>query len=87
MRAILKEIYSIETEVPLQDYWPGDPSNFALSVRLLVGPEGEEAAESFDVLVCTPDWIKHQYSAERAVWGRHMLIVLEFDFALIERKR
>ena len=86
MRAILKEIYSLELTHPLEEFWPNDESNFGISVRLMIGVEGEAESESFDILVCTPDWIKCQYSEDKCVWGRHMLIVLEYDFNLIKRE-
>lgn len=86
MKAKLKEIYSLEVDVPLQEFFPEDPNDFGLSVRLMIGLENSTGAESFDILVCTPDWIKHQYEEERSVWGRHMLIVLEYDFDLIKTK-
>jgi hypothetical protein len=86
MRANLKEMYSLELSTTLEEYRPAIPENFGLSVRLMVGPEGGNSMESFDVLVCTPDWIKEQFSQERCIWGRHMLIVLEYDYALILQK-
>jgi hypothetical protein len=84
MRAVLKEMRSLEMEEPLEKYWPDDPVDFGTWVRLMIGLENTAAAESFDVLVCTPDWIKRQQQEERVVWGRHMLIVFEYDFALIK---
>lgn len=86
MKAKLKEIYSLELTNPLEEFWPEDESNFGISVRLMIGPEDGAGSESFDILVCTPDWIKSQYSEEKCVWGRHMLIVLEYDFDLIRRQ-
>lgn len=86
MKAKLKEIYSLELTHPLEAFWPEDESNFGISVRLMIGPEDSAGSESFDILVCTPDWIKSQYSEEKCVWGRHMLIVLDYDFALIKRE-
>lgn len=86
MKAKLKEIYSLELTHPLEEFWPEDESNFGISVRLMIGPEDSSGSESFDILVCTPDWIKSQYAEEKCVWGRHMLIVLDYDFDLIKRE-
>ncbi|MEF2277661.1 immunity 8 family protein [Deinococcus sp. YIM 134068] len=85
MRAELKEMFSPDLASPLQDYWPETEGNFGFSLRLMIGPEGSDAAESFDVFVCTPDWLKQEHADEKYVWGRHMLIVLEYDAALIKR--
>jgi hypothetical protein len=86
MRAKLKEMYSLELSVKLEEYRPDDHKNFSLSIRLIVGPEGSESGESFDIFVCTPDWIKEQFTQESCLWGRHMLIVPAYDHFLILRK-
>ena len=83
MRANLKEMYSLELSTTMEEYRPEILENFGLSVRLMVGQEGEDGTESFDVLVCTADWIKDQLTLERCIWGRHMLVVQEYDYALI----
>ena len=33
--------------------------------------------------MCTADWIRDQLTLERCIWGRHMLVVQEYDYALI----
>lgn len=86
MRAKLKELYSLELDQPMETYWPEDEANFGFSVRLMIGLEDCSQAESFDILVCTPDWLKDQYREEKCTWGHHMLIVFEYDFDLIRRK-
>jgi hypothetical protein len=84
MNAKLKEIYSLELDQPLDRYCPKDPENYAISIRLMIGPENQTASESFDVLVCTPTWLTTHYAKERLAWGHHFLIVLDYDFALIK---
>jgi hypothetical protein len=85
MKAKLKEMYSLELEQPLEEFWPEDKSNFGISIRLMIGAEGSSGAESFDIFVCTPDWIKSQYPNEKCMWGRHMLVILEYDLHLIRQ--
>ncbi|MBL8508123.1 MAG: immunity 8 family protein [Chitinimonas sp.] len=86
MKAKIKEIYSLEIPSSIEDYWPSDELNFGLSIRLIVGPDEADGGESFDLLVCTPDWIKNQYADEGGVWGHHMLIVFEYDWKFIKEK-
>ena len=86
MNAKLKEMYSLELPHSLEEFWPDDKGNFGISVRLMIGAEDSPGSESFDILVCTPDWIKNQYAEEKCVWGRHMFIVLEYDVDLIKRE-
>ena len=67
----------------------------AFWLRLLVGPHGGRGEESFDVCVCTTDWLKGQVSSQGPMFGRHHLIVnrLNIDQAtdflrnVIENKR
>jgi Immunity protein 8 len=86
MKAKLKEIFSLELTSSLEDYQPDVLDHFGISVRLMIGPDDSAASESFDILVCTPEWLRTQFDDERCTWGRHMLIVLEYDFKLIRGK-
>jgi Immunity protein 8 len=85
MKAELKGLHSPDI-YDLENYSPKNSQNFSFLLQLMIGPEGVDGEESFDVQVCTPEWIKSQYSKEKCVWGRHMLIVLEYDFTLIKNK-
>jgi len=82
MRAELKGISSPDVE--LGTYWPEDETCFGFLIEALIGPEGEKGADLFQIMVCTPDWIKANYSDRKAVWGRHMLIVLDYDLLEIK---
>ncbi len=83
MKAQLKEMYSLQIPEALQDFQPETPRNFGISIRLMIGPEGTEQSESFDLFVCTPTWLQTQLAEERCIWGRHMLITQEYDYDLI----
>lgn len=83
MKPEIKEMYSLQLMQKIEDFWPEHINNFGISIRLMIGPENSKASESFDILVCTPDWIKDQFKEERCTWGLHMLIVLEYDLSLI----
>ena len=83
MRAQLKEIYSLHIPEMLKDFQPEERGNFGIPIRLMVGLEGSEQSESFDIFVCTPTWIQGQLCEGGPMWGRHMLIVEEYDFERI----
>jgi len=51
----------------------------------MVGPVGERGEESFDVVVCTPQWLIETLGDEDLLVGRHHLIVKEYSFARIEQ--
>lgn len=78
MKPILKSFHS--PDVPdLRSYSPDDPENFGFLLQLMIGPEDEEGFESFDVIVCTPKWLRKNHKKDDVVIGRHYLIVFEFD--------
>lgn len=56
MRAVLRSAHS--ADVDLATYVPADPADDGVWVRLIVGPAGGPGEESFDVLVCTPLWLR-----------------------------
>ncbi len=66
-------------------YRPVDPDRFAVTLRLLVGPSDAEGEESFDVTICTPQWLGQECGRNGFVLGRHHLVVLSYDFASIRR--
>lgn len=84
MKAILREIYSLELEDQFEHYWPDDVAHFGTWIRLMIGPENEQGTESFDILVCTTTWLAEQCAAKKCVWGQHMLIVFEYDLQCIQ---
>lgn len=84
MRAKLKEFYSLDLDI--NSYWPDQLDNFGFWIRAMIGPEGEEGAESFDIQICTPKWLISKYSAEEVLFGHHMLIVFEYDLDRIKNK-
>lgn len=84
MKAKLKEFFS--SDIDLRNYWPEDERNFGFWASILIGPDEEDGSEIFQLLICTPDWIKYEYGNKSAVWGRHMLIVFEYDLGAIKKE-
>ncbi|MFN9303365.1 MAG: immunity 8 family protein [Candidatus Kapaibacterium sp.] len=86
MKAILQNIYSTDIDVPLADYQPVDPDNFGFLVRLIIGEEKLGGEESFDVMICTPQWLISNHSKSDIIIGRHHLIVFEYNYERIHSK-
>jgi len=83
MHAELKRLHS--PDVPdLKNYSPEQPDIFGFLLQLIIGPADQAGEESFDVIVCTPEWLKQRY-ANRIVLGENHLIVPRFDYAQIEK--
>jgi hypothetical protein len=59
----------------------GDPSEFAMLARMIVGPPGTLGEESFDVTVCSPEWLAKTCREVGGIYnGRHHLVVNVEDF-------
>lgn len=88
MKAIIKGMWCDELEVPLEDYRPDNPSCFGLKISLRIGSDEEDGTSDFDFYAGTPEWLEVmlRYEWDRAHWGRHMLIVLEYDLGLIKER-
>lgn len=80
MRAQLKRLHSPDV-YDLEKFAPDPADDFGFLLQLMVGPEGEPGEESFDVTVCTPEWLKRNFKPSDFVIGRHRLIVFEYDYA------
>jgi hypothetical protein len=83
IRAHLLHLHSPDA-FDLSTFAPEDPTNVGILVQAMIGPEGQEGAESFDFLVCTPNWLQAQISRDGARMGRHHLIVDAYDFGVVE---
>lgn len=83
MKPVLREI---EPAVPGDFLNEKDMAHApSLLVRLVIGPEGAEGADSFDLLVSTPDGVAQSIVGDAYRWGRHMLIVDRIDLDLVSR--
>lgn len=77
MKAIVRSIYS--TDVDVDSYVPAVPEVDGIWVRFIIGPVVGPGEESFDVLICTPLWLKRVVEREGPQFGRHRLIVDPLD--------
>ena len=77
MRAVLK---SLDLE-PDPSTLPDDPAEFAILARMIVGPPDTPGEESFDVTVCTPEWLANACRRAGGIYSaRHHLVVNFKDF-------
>lgn len=80
MRATVRSVYSADIDV--DTYRAEQPDEDGVWVRLIVGPADGPGDESFDVLVCTPLWLKRVVRTEGPQIGRHHLVVDSMDLRL-----
>ena len=83
MKAIVKSMWVDSPTIKLDSYVPDNPENFSLWIEFRVGPDDSAGADDYRVLVCTPEWLLQNVWEPQ--WGRHMLIVREYDRSVIER--
>ena len=84
MRAQLKRLHS--PDIDIGSFWPQDVTNFGFLLQAMIGPEGEDSEESYDIFVCTPEWLRKKYSNTDVLFGEHMMIVFDYDINLIKQK-
>lgn len=82
MKAKLKRLHSPDI-VDLRAYTP-DSAEFGFLLQLMVGPADGEGEESFDLIICTPDWLKKRLEQTRFMLGRGHLIVGDYNYSQLE---
>jgi hypothetical protein len=58
-----------------------NPADFAVEVRVFAGPSDGPGEESFDLTVCTPEWLG-QAAGSEFYSGRHHLIINADSFSV-----
>jgi hypothetical protein len=77
MRAQLKFLDLIPDPATLS----ADPREFSLRARMIVGPPDARGEESFDITVCTPEWLEEQCASQGGIYDpRHHLVVTQETF-------
>lgn len=79
MRAQLKRVHSPDVQ-DIELYVPPEPGMFGLLVQLMIGPEGHDGEESFEVVLCTPRWLAERVKEARVLSLRHHLLVDSWDW-------
>ena len=79
MKAEIKGFHSPDIR-NLEVFIPDDEDNFGFLLQAFVGPKGEDWKESFDFEVCTPKFLLCKYKQEDILFGRHKVIVFEYNY-------
>jgi Immunity protein 8 len=67
----------------LPNYQPDKPDYFCLLIQAMIGTKDSLGEESFDFIVCTPQWLADQMSKTGYVFGKNYLLLLNYDYSLI----
>jgi len=84
MKASLRRLHS--PDIDIGTFWPEEEDCFGFLLEAMIGPEGEVSEESFGMQVCTPAWLAKKHAAEEVVFGRHLVIVFDYDIRRIENR-
>jgi hypothetical protein len=82
MRAEIKAFHS--PDMDWEGKGPENSTSFSILLQIFIGPKGGEGSESFDVTICTPEWIGCTVNDSGPLDGRHHLIVSSFNRRAIE---
>jgi len=55
-------------------------------LQVLIGPKNLPGEESFDFLICTPNWLMQAYNHSELVFGKNFIIVFEYDIKNVLNK-
>jgi len=69
----------------LGSYVPEDRRRFGFLVQLMAGPSDSEGEESFDFILCSPEWLAQELRPNDVLIGRHHLIVREYNYGAVLR--
>jgi hypothetical protein len=78
IQAELKRLHSPDV-LDLENWTPDLADDFSFLLQAMIGPKNGPGEESFDIVVCTPDWLKRNKGA-RPLIGEHHLIVSQYNF-------
>jgi hypothetical protein len=80
IRATLRLLHSPDAD-PLEDFRPDGP--FGIPVQAIIGPADGPGGESFDFMLCTPEWFGSNMKDDVLI-GRHHLFVKQFSYTRLE---
>jgi hypothetical protein len=85
MKAELKDVSSSTLE-SLESFTPDNPSSFSLWVTLSIGPEGTDAADDFEALICSVDSVAAMAAESSVIVGQPLIIAERWDYPQIRQR-
>ena len=85
LKAKLKHIHT--WDVDLDTFKPKAEEFFGFWVEAEIGPRNDNSKEIYQLLICTPDWIKNELLTTQtpSLLVRAILIVSKYDLTEIEK--
>jgi hypothetical protein len=85
MKPVIKSVTSPDF-MDFSTFQPENRENFSFLLDLTIGLKGEEGGNDFSLNVVTPLWLMENYQKIDVVFGRHTLIVFQYDMENILRE-
>lgn len=85
MKPEIKGIHSPDV-YDLTSFIPEESDNFSFLLQIMIGPQGVDGEESFDVEVVTPKYLLQSYNENEVILGSHKLIVFKYNYAELLKK-
>ena len=85
MRARIRKYHSPDVR-NLEEWRPPDPTCLGVLLQVLIGPTDDVGEESFDFMVCTPNWLRKEYGDDGVILGRAHVVVFHYKFASIRAR-
>jgi hypothetical protein len=82
----IKDFFGSEIDESLELYRPEISDNFGFIIDLEIGIIGQEGADLFYVMLCTPKWLIENMKQEEIIVGLHYMIVFEYNYEKIHKK-
>jgi hypothetical protein len=85
MKSEIKYLHSPDIDSMLS-FTPVEYDNFGFLLQIMVGEEGKDGEESFDIMLCTPKWLIMNTKSDEIVLGLHYMIVFEYNYEKLYKK-
>jgi Immunity protein 8 len=84
VHAVIKFAENTDTpSLSIDAYVPEDHTDFSCTIGLTIGPASEQGGEQFYLNACSPKWLARACEKGGIIWGRHHLIVAEYNLKAI----
>ena len=89
MKAEIKHIYGPDVPAGLKEWVPPNLSDFGLRLQVFIGTTDDDTSDSFDVVVCTPNWLTEKWAegwfadarlTDRVLSGHGVLLMKEWSY-------
>ncbi|MEN3931788.1 immunity 8 family protein [Microvirga sp. W0021] len=77
MKAEIKKIMS--PDVDLKTYKPEKDDFFGFLIEIFIGPHDFDGSEMFQVVVCTPEWLKENMINGKVLIGYRFILIEFYD--------